>query len=64
VLGAHKNENIDVSTSKEKGVFEYNKAQITSLENDGFEHYTEENPKGRKFITDSSVFESLKFNVK
>jgi hypothetical protein len=35
-----------------------------ALENDGFEHDTEEVPKCRKFITDSSVLESLKFNVK
>jgi hypothetical protein len=35
-----------------------------SLESDGFEQHTKENLKCRKFITDLSDLESLKFNVK
>jgi hypothetical protein len=46
-------------------VFEYNTAPTAAfLESDGFEQYTDENLKCRKFITDLSDLELLKFNVK
>jgi hypothetical protein len=50
---------------KRKGYWSTTKSKLQlAMENDGFEHYTEENPKCRKFITDGSVLDSLKFNVK
>jgi len=49
---------------KRKGYLSTTKPKLQLALENGSEHYAEENPKCMKFITDSSVLESLQFNVK